>query len=223
MSILEVRNISYSYQTKYQRIEALRNISCSFETGRLYSIVGHSGCGKTTLLSLLAGLDLPDEGDIYVDGSGMRSINRDNYRKNMVSMVYQSFNLFPLLSAIENVMFPMELQGQSKSEAKNNARQLIELVGLDEKILQQRPMMMSGGEQQRVAIARAVATGGKILLADEPTGNLDTKNGAVIADILKSLAHNQNYVVVIVTHNEELAQQSDIIYHMHDGEIIKTT
>jgi putative ABC transport system ATP-binding protein len=219
MGIIEVKDVSYSYQGKYQTIEAVKHVTCSFDKGAFYAIVGHSGSGKTTFLSLLAGLDLPTKGEIYVDGNAMSELNRDRYRREMASVVYQSFNLFPLLSALENVMYPMELQGRSKQEAEKVAKQLITEVGLGEKIFRQRPLMMSGGEQQRVAIARALAAGGKILLADEPTGNLDAKNGNLITNQLKILAHERGYAVIVVTHNEELAKQADAVYVMQDGEL----
>ncbi|MDR0671433.1 MAG: ABC transporter ATP-binding protein [Oscillospiraceae bacterium] len=219
MPILEAKDVSYSYRNKYQTIEAVKHVSCAFETGQFYAIVGHSGSGKTTFLSLLAGLDLPGEGEIYVDGRAMSSLNRDHYRRDMTSVVYQSFNLFPLLTALENVMYPMELQGKSKREAAGTAKKLIAEVGLGEKIWRQRPLMMSGGEQQRVSIARALAVGGKIMLADEPTGNLDAKNGEIVAGLLKTLAHEREYAVIVITHNEELARQADVVYTMHDGEL----
>ena len=217
MSIIEMKDVSYSYRNKYQTIEAVKNVSCTFDTGKLYAIVGPSGSGKTTLLSLLAGLDLPIKGDIYVNGEAMSSLNRDKYRSGTTSVVYQSFNLFPLLTALENVMYPMEMQKKPKREAAETAKKLLSDVGLGEKILRQRPLMMSGGEQQRVAIARALAVGGKIMLADEPTGNLDTANGDIVAELLKKLAHEKDYAVIIITHNKELAQQADVIYTMHDG------
>jgi putative ABC transport system ATP-binding protein len=219
MGIIEVKDVSYSYQGKYQTIEAVKHVTCSFDKGAFYAIVGHSGSGKTTFLSLLAGLDLPTKGEIYIDGNAMSELNRDRYRRETASVVYQSFNLFPLLTALENVTYPMELQGRSKQEAEAVAKQLITEVGLGEKIFRQRPLMMSGGEQQRVAIARALAAGGKILLADEPTGNLDAKNGNLITNQLKILAHERGYAVIVVTHNEELARQADAIYVMQDGEM----
>ena len=217
--ILEAKDVSYSYRNKYQTINAVQHVTCAFDKGRFYAIVGRSGSGKTTFLSLLAGLDLPDQGEIYVDGSAMSSLNRDKYRREMTSVVFQSFNLFPLLTALENVMFPMELRGKSKKEAAKTAKQLISEVGLSEKIWQQRPLMMSGGEQQRVAIARALAVGGKIMLADEPTGNLDANNGDKVADLLKTMARERDYAVIIITHNEELARLADVVYTMDDGKL----
>ena len=217
MEILTVRQVSYSYQSKYQTIEAVKNVSCGFETGKMYAITGESGSGKTTLLSLLAGLDLPTSGEILVDGLDMSELSRDLYRRETASVVYQSFNLFPLLTAQENVMYPLELRGVKRREAAETAREMIARVGLNERVNKQFPTMMSGGQQQRVAIARALASGGKILLADEPTGNLDTENEAIIVELLKTLAHEHDYAVIVVTHNKEVSTQADVIYTMRDG------
>lgn len=217
--VLRAENVSYSYRTKYQTIEALRGISCSFETGKIYAIVGESGSGKSTLLSLLAGLDVPESGTIYVEGEDLAGKNRDHYRRDMASVVYQAFHLFPLLTAQENVMYPMELKGIVGKQAAARAKELLLEVGLKEKIFRQFPQMMSGGEQQRVAIARALAAGGKILLADEPTGNLDSENEANIVNLMKMSAHEKGYAVVVITHNPFVASQADAVYHMKDGRL----
>ncbi len=219
MDVLEVKQVGYTYQSKYQTVRALEEVSCSFARGRFYAIVGPSGSGKTTLLSLLAGLDLPSEGEVLVEGGQMKLLDRDAYRRDKAAVVYQAFHLFPLLNALENVMFPMELQGKSKHESMEAAGQFLAEVGLPEKIHKQRPLMMSGGEQQRVAIARALAAGGSILLADEPTGNLDTTSGEIVIEILKKLAHGKNYAVIAITHNMDLARQADIVYTMRDGRL----
>ena len=220
MSKIEASQLSYSYRTKYQTVYAVKDATCAFETGKVYAITGESGSGKSTLLSLLAGLDLPEGGDLTVDGADMRGKNRDAYRKSEVSVVYQAFHLLPLLTVEENVMLPMELNGVPKAERKIRAAQYLEKVGLSEEKRQKYPKMMSGGEQQRVAIARSLAAGGKILLADEPTGNLDTENGQKVVDILLSLAHDEGYLVVIVTHNPEVAMRADESYRMKDGVLL---
>lgn len=219
MDILEVKNVGYTYQTKYQSIEALKGVNCRFETGKFYAVTGPSGSGKSTLLSLLAGLDLPTAGEIYVEGRPITAMDRDRYRRETASVVYQSFNLFPLLTALENVMYPMELLKENRAKAAERARQLIGEVGLGEKTYRQFPVMMSGGEQQRVAIARALAAGGKILLADEPTGNLDSVNEENIVHLLKSLAHEKGYLVIAITHNQNVYEQADVVYRMRDGEL----
>lgn len=222
MSILKVEHVSYSYRTKYQTIEAVKDVSCAFEAGNLYAITGESGSGKSTLLSLLAGLDVPAKGRILVGGQDMSKINRDTYRKKYASVVYQAFHLFPLLTALENVMFPMELQGTSGKKAEKRAKELIGQVGLTEKNYRQLPQMMSGGEQQRVAIARAFAAGGQILLADEPTGNLDTENEQKIVELLAEAAHEWGYAVIVITHNPEVAAQADAVLTMRDGRLIES-
>lgn len=219
MEVIKVENVNYSYKTKYQTVHAVKDVSCSFDKGLFYAIVGESGSGKTTLLSLLAGLDVADEGSILVEGEDLSKMNRDRYRRDIASVVYQSFQLFPLLTARENVMYPMEMKKVGKKEAAKRAEELLLSVGLPEKICRQFPLMMSGGEQQRVAIARALAAGGKILLADEPTGNLDTENEQHIVEILKKLAHEEEYTVIVITHNPEVAKEADGIYRMRDGRL----
>lgn len=195
-------------------------MTCSFETGKIYAIVGESGSGKSTFLSLLAGLDLPSSGSLYIGGKDIRTINRDQYRRNQAAVVYQAFHLFPLLTALENVVFPMTLKGISLKTARIRAKELLKKVGLGEKIEKQFPQMMSGGEQQRVAIARAMASEGSVLLADEPTGNLDTKNEEKIVGLLKELAHEEHYAVIVVTHNPKVAMETDTILRMQDGSLI---
>lgn len=215
--LIEAVNVSYIYQTKYQKTKALSEVSCSFERGKVYAITGKSGSGKSTFLSLLAGLDVPTEGTLTVEGEDMRKMNRDAYRLNRASVIYQAFHLFPLLTVLENVMFPMELQHVPAKEAKARAREYLAKVGLPETLYKKMPGMISGGEQQRVAIARAIAAGGEILLADEPTGNLDSQNEKVIVELLGKLAHEDNYAVIVVTHNEAVAAAADVVYGMTDG------
>lgn len=215
--IIEAVNVSYIYQTKYQKTKALSEVNCSFERGKVYAITGKSGSGKSTFLSLLAGLDVPTEGTLSVEGEDMRKMNRDAYRLNRASVIYQAFHLFPLLTVMENVMFPMELQHVAAKEAKARAQEYLAKVGLPETLYKKMPGMISGGEQQRVAIARAIAAGGEILLADEPTGNLDSQNEKVIVDLLCKLAHEDNYAVIVVTHNEAVAAAADVVYGMSDG------
>ncbi len=221
MEILRLEDVSYSYQTKYQTIEAVKHVSCTFEQALMYAIVGESGSGKSTLLSLMAGLDLPTGGDILVEGKSLKTLSRDRYRRDTASVVYQSFHLFPLLTAQENVMFPMEMKGIRTGEAAERACRMLARVGLPDKIRKQFPKMMSGGEQQRVAIARALAADGKILLADEPTGNLDSENEAHIVEILKELAHKEGYLVIVITHNPEVAKAADHVLQMKDGRLVR--
>lgn len=220
MSLLEVKNVCYTYQSKYQQTQALSGITWPFETGRVYAIVGKSGSGKTTLLSLLAGLDLPTEGDVLYEGVSTARMNLEQYRREKVAVIYQSFRLFPLLTVAENVMYPMELRGMKAKDARKRAAALVEQVGLSDSVLHCYPTMLSGGEQQRVAIARALSMDTRVLLADEPTGNLDTANGARIFSILQELAHQKGYCVIVVTHDTGLASQADQVLELKDGRMV---
>ena len=217
MPILELKDVHYTYQTQYQKVQALKGITRSFDGGVLHAIVGKSGSGKTTLLSLMGGLDLPTSREVLCEGVPTAQIELERYRREKVAMIYQSFRLFPLLTVAENVMFPMELRGMKAKEAKGRAAQLVERVGLPAEALDRYPTMLSGGEQQRVAIARALGMDTKILLADEPTGNLDTANGENIFAILRTLAHEGGYCVVLVTHDPGLAAQADRVLELQDG------
>lgn len=217
MEILRAEHVSYSYQSKYQKVEAVKDVSCVFEKGKFYAIVGESGSGKSTFLSLLAGLDQPCEGTIYVEGEPLCDMDRDAYRLNRAAVVYQAFHLFPLLTAQENVMLPLEFKKMHKKEAVRQAKRLLQRVGLESRVCRQFPKMMSGGEQQRVAIARAVAAGGEIILADEPTGNLDSGNEENVVALLKELAHEDGYTVIVITHNKRVADETDHVFRMKDG------
>ena len=220
MSVFELRDVKYVYQSQYQRVEALRGVSCAFEAGRMYAIMGSSGSGKTTLLSLMAGLDVPTEGRVLCENVSTADIDLEKYRREKVAVIYQDFRLFPLLTVTENIMYPMELRGMRPSKAKKRAAELIQKVGLPETTLHRFPAMLSGGEQQRVAIARALGMDTRVILADEPTGNLDSENSANIIDILEALAHEDGYCVVIVTHDAELGERADQTFRLHDGKLV---
>ena len=221
MELIKVNDLHYSYVSKYQTVQAIKGVDCTFEKGLLYAITGPSGSGKTTLMSLLAGLDLPSKGNICVEDVDMKDINKDEFRRKRASVIYQAYNLFPLLNALENVMYPMQANKVPNKEALKKAKECLGMVGLERKNWKQYPQMMSGGEQQRVAIARAMACGGDILLADEPTGNLDSENEKNIIEILKDLAHKSGKLVIVITHNPAVAQAADIQYKMKDGKIEK--
>lgn len=221
MSKIKVENVSYAYRNSYRPVQVLKDISVSFEEGKFYAITGESGSGKSTLLSLLAGLDLPQEGQIYVNEKEMKQLDRDQLRQKDVAVIYQAFQLFPLLNALENVMYPMELNGIRKAEARQKAQKYLRKVGLADRIEKHFPKTMSGGEQQRVAIARAMAAGGDILLADEPTGNLDSENEENIIRILRTLVDQEGYTVILVTHNQKIAELADVQYQMKDGSLLE--
>ena len=214
---ISLQNVSYSYRGKFQTVRAVNGVSYDFEPGKCYCLIGKSGSGKTTLLSLMAGLDLPTEGQILVDGKSTKEWNRNKMRRNAVSVIYQNFNLFPLLSVEENIQYPLELKKVPRKESARIAREARQRVELPDTYDKRLPSHLSGGEQQRVAIARTLAQGCKIILADEPTGNLDSANTANIVQILKSLAHDDGCTVIIVTHDHAVAEQADVVLQMKDG------
>lgn len=220
MAILEVQNVKFSYRSRYQTVEALKGVNYAFEQGKIYALVGKSGSGKSTLLSLMAGLDLPQEGEILFEGRSTASMDLNRYRREKAAVIYQSFRLFPLLTVEENVTYPMELRGLRGKAARERARTLIEKVNLPETVLNRFPSMLSGGEQQRVAIARAMSMDSHLLLADEPTGNLDTENGNRIIDQLTDLAHQDGYCVIIATHDTEILPRMDQVCRIQDGRLI---
>ena len=218
MSILKIEDLAYTYKSKYQTVKALKGITYEFEPGKFYALVGRSGSGKTTLLSLLAALDLPTEGQVVYEDKTTAEIDRDLYHRDTVAVIYQSYNLLPLLSVMENVTFPMELK--KVPDAKKIAEEKLRAVGLDETYFKRLPAMLSGGEQQRVAIARALASDAKIILADEPTGNLDTENSEIVIDLLQKLAHEEGYCVIVVTHDLSIADKADEVLRLKDGCLI---
>jgi len=219
MDTLALNDISYTYKSRYQTVNALDNVSYTFEPGKFYAVIGRSGSGKTTLLSVIAGLDLPKSGSVTFGEKDTKKMDRDRLRLEHVSVIYQSLNLFPLLTAIENVTFPLEYRGMSRKKAKELAIEKLESVGIDKTKHRRRPSMLSGGEQQRVAIARALAAKTEIILADEPTGNLDSENSANIVELLKNLANSENVCVIVVTHDPEVAECADVVIELHDGKV----
>ena len=221
MEILKAENLSFSYQNKFQTVHAVKHVTCGFELGKAYAIVGKSGSGKTTLLSLLAGLELPIEGKVFFDEKSTTDMDCDEYRRDHAAVIYQSYNLFPLLTAEENVMYPLKLRKVDKIQAIEQAHRELAAVGIQTSQFKRYPAQLSGGEQQRVAIARALAAGSQIVLADEPTGNLDITNGEQVVEILLKLAHEENRCVIVVTHDLEIASQMDEVWMMRDGVLEK--
>ena len=212
MQGLKLNDVSYRYGKAARN--ALDGVSCEFRAGEVAAVVGPSGSGKTTLLSIMAGLDRPAHGEVYLGDRELGGMDMDEYRRRYVSVIFQAFHLFPLLTVLENVCFPMELNGVSEQEARERARLELERVGIAAEKHRRYPSQLSGGEQQRVAIARALSSGAQILLADEPTGNLDGENSR---NILTRLAHEDGYCVVIVTHDPAVAEAADTVYTMTDG------
>ena len=219
MSTLTLKNVAYKYKNAQKF--AISDISCTFEAGNVYAIVGPSGSGKSTLLSLLAGLDLPTDGEIFFDGDSLAKLNLDRYRRESISMIFQSFHLFPLLTVMENTCFPMEICGVNPKDARPRAGILLESVGITKEQMNRFPSKLSGGERQRVAISRSLASNAKIILGDEPTGNLDSVNTQNIIDILCSLAHDRGYCIILVTHDMEVAEAADVAFRIRDGKLKK--
>jgi len=216
--MLKIENVAYTYKSKYQTVKALKGITYEFEPGKFYALIGRSGSGKTTLLSLLAALDLPSEGQVVYEDKTTAEIDRDLYHRDSVAVIYQSYNLLSLLSVMENVTFPLELK--KVPDARKIAEEKLRAVGLDETYFKRLPAMLSGGEQQRVAIARALASDAKIILADEPTGNLDTENSEIVIDLLQKLAHEEGYCVIVVTHDLSIADKADEVLKLKDGALV---
>ena len=208
MSVLEMNNIRYSYDNKRN---VLNGINMALEEGKMYAILGQSGCGKTTLLSLLGGLDSPIDGQILYDGQDIEKLGLANHRKNNVAFIFQSYNLIDYLTPKENVALTAKLSPQP----------ILGRVGLTEEECKRNVLKLSGGQQQRVAIARALASDTKVILADEPTGNLDEDTAAEIISILKECAHEMNKCVIIVTHSNDLAKQADTIFRLKKGKLIQ--
>jgi putative ABC transport system ATP-binding protein len=221
MSLLEIKDVSFSYRTKYQTNKVIKNVTCEFDAGKVYAIVGKSGSGKSTMLSLMGGLDVPDEGAVLFKRQPTSKMDLSKYRLESAAMIYQSFRLLPLLTVSENITLPMELRGFRGQPAREKAKELVSRVALPESVLDRFPSMLSGGEQQRVAIARSLSMDTNLLLADEPTGNLDEDNSQNIIDILVTIAHRYGYCVVIASHDLAILPKMDVVYHMKSGKLIK--
>ena len=212
--ILKIDKVSYRYQDAAEDDYVLRNRSYTFEEGKVYAIKGKSGSGKTTLLSLLSGLEKNYEGSIQFDGRELRSLDLDSYRSRDIGIVFQSYNLLPSLTALENIILSMNISKVKVESKEKKAIELMKNVGLKESQKNRRVLKLSGGEQQRVAIARSLSYQPKMILADEPTGNLDKETENEILKILKNLAKKENKCVIIVTHSENVCSQADVVYEL---------
>lgn len=220
MPILQIDHLKKSYGTAENAVKALDGVSLSIEKGEFVAIVGTSGSGKSTLLHMLGGLDRATEGKVYVDGNDIFSMDDEKltiFRRRAVGFVFQSYNLIPILNVYENIVLPIELDGARVD--KDYVDQVISALGLQEKI-HNLPSNLSGGQQQRVAIARALATKPSIVLADEPTGNLDSKTSQEVMILLKQMSEKFNQTIVMITHNEEIAQTADRVIRIEDGKIV---
>lgn len=212
--ILEMKNVSYRYADADKDDYVLKNISYSFELGKSYAIKGPSGSGKTTLLSLISGLEKKYEGEIFYKDQNLKKINLDKYRNTYIGIVFQSYNLLPHLTAMENIILSMDINGTKVSNKKEKTIELMKQVGLKESYAKRRVLRLSGGEQQRVAIARSLSYNPDIIIADEPTGNLDKKTEEDIIKIFNKLAKEENKCVIIVTHSENVCSLVDEVYEL---------
>jgi len=221
--MIELNNISMSYDLEHGRLEVLSSVDLGIEDGDTVAIVGPSGSGKTTLLVLLAGLEQPIQGSIRIAGRTLGDLDDDSLadiRRDDIGIIFQSFHLVPSLTALGNVALPLEIAG--RPAARSQARQMLERVGLTERA-DHYPSQLSGGEQQRVAIARALVHSPKLVLADEPTGNLDSRTGEIIIDLLFGLNADTGSTLVLVTHDEAIASRCQRVVRLHQGELIEAS
>ncbi|KAJ50206.1 ABC transporter [Clostridium tetanomorphum DSM 665] len=219
MTILKTTNLKKYYGSGEMAVHALDGVNLSVENGEFVAVIGTSGSGKSTLLHMLGGLDCPTSGSVMVDGKEIFKLKEEEltiFRRRKIGFIFQSFNLVPMLNIYENIVLPIELDGNKPD--KRYVKQIIQTLGLESK-LQNFPNQLSGGQQQRVAIARALATKPAIVLADEPTGNLDSKTSQDVIGLLKVTGKKFNQTIVMITHNEELAQLADRIIRIEDGKI----
>ena len=220
MSILETKDLRKVYGTGDTAVKALDGVDLTIEHGEFVAIVGTSGSGKSTLLHMLGGLDRPTSGSVFVDGKDIFSFKDEAltiFRRRKIGFVFQSYNLVPVLNVQENIVLPIQLDGRRVDKAF--VRQIVRTLGLEER-LEALPSQLSGGQQQRVAIARALATAPAIILADEPTGNLDSRTSQDVLGLLKITSQKFSQTIVMITHNEEIAQMADRILRIEDGRIV---
>ena len=219
MYLLEAQQLKKTYHAGSAPIEALRGVDFAVQRGEFVAITGPSGCGKSSLLHLLGGIDVPTSGRVALEGNDLAALSEDEravVHRRRIGFIFQSFNLLPTLTAVENVSLPMLLDGESQKMALGRAAEALRSVGMDER-LNHRPSMLSGGEQQRVAIARALVIEPAVILADEPTGNLDSVNGRHVLMLLRAFADLKQQTVVVVTHDPAVAESADRLIRLHDG------
>lgn len=214
MSILKLENVGYRYKDAPKDSYVFKNIHYEFEQGKMYAIKGKSGSGKTTLLSLITGLEKCTEGNVLYDGKNLRKMNLDTYRNTDIGIVFQSYNLLPSLTAIENIMLSMDISKVKVKNKREKALELMKSVGLSEEHANRKILKLSGGEQQRIAIARSLSYNPKIIIADEPTGNLDKDTENEILKIFENLAKKENKCIIIVTHSQNVCDKVDVVYEL---------
>lgn len=222
--MIKLKNISKTFENGGNQVKAVDDVSLEVNDGVFSAVVGKSGSGKSTLLSIMGALDRPSSGSISVDGREITKMSDRRliaYRRDQVGFVFQNYSLIPNLSALENVMLPLEFAGKKTADRIKRARELLNQVGLDEEKQRRIPLRLSGGEQQRVSIARALANNPKLILADEPTGNLDSNTGKLIVTLLKKLAKSENTTIIAVTHDEGIADEAETTFKLKDGKLVK--
>ena len=220
--MLQVSHLTRTFTSGTDEVQAVNDMDFSVERGEFVSIIGKSGSGKSTLLSMLGALDKPTGGTIKVDGEDIASMSDAKlirYRCHKIGFVFQSYNLIPNLTAIENVMLPMEFAGRDKEAREKRATELLEQVGIEPDQMERKPGKLSGGQQQRVSIARALANKPSVILADEPTGNLDEQTGKMVFDLLHTLAKQEKTTIIVVTHDLDIAGKTDRTFRLNDGKI----
>jgi len=219
--LIELKNVSKVYELGGEKIFALDHVNLQVEKGEFIAIMGPSGSGKSTLANVIGGLDVPDEGEVLADGVDIVKMSDSvlsNYRNKKIGFIFQSFNLQPTYTALENVMIPLLFAGVSLSERKKRALECLKSVGLEDRV-SHRPGELSGGQRQRVCIARALANNPEMIIADEPTGNLDSKKGAEIIDLLKQLNKEAGITLIVITHDVSVAREAKKILNIKDGKI----
>ncbi|WP_341480800.1 ABC transporter ATP-binding protein [Neobittarella massiliensis] len=213
-----MEQVSYQYAGSKKKV--LKKINMAFEPGKLYVVVGRSGAGKSTLLALLSGLDLCTEGSMYYEGQDMKVLDRDAYRAKGIGVIFQGYNLLTNATALENIVLSMNISGSREKDKREYALRLLEKVGIDRDTAMRKVLKLSGGEQQRVGIARAIAHEPAIIIADEPTGNLDGDTEKNIMEILRSLAHDQGKCVIVVTHSKAVSKYADELWGLNAGNLV---
>ncbi|MCK0152863.1 ABC transporter ATP-binding protein [Alcanivorax sp. S6407] len=221
MTLVRLEHISKTFRQGDIEVHALTDINLQVEEGEFAALVGPSGSGKTTLLNIIGGLDSPTDGRVHLNGTDVTALNESqlsDFRLFQLGFVFQAYNLVPVLSALENVELIMVLQGRPESERRERARHYLDLVGLG-KVMERRPSALSGGQQQRVAVARALASGPRLVLADEPTANLDSDNATALLDIMHKLSHEEKTTFLFSTHDPRVMERAERIIQLRDGKI----
>lgn len=222
-AVLKFVDVTFGYSNAGKKRNILDKVNVSFEKGVFYTIIGPSGSGKTTSLALAGALDEPNEGQVLFEGQDIKKIGLTRHRRKNVVLIFQNYNLISYMTALENVVMAMELTGSNRGARKKRAAELLKELGLTDEEIRRNVMQLSGGQQQRVAIARALASDAEVILADEPTGNLDGQTAREIVEIFKKLAHAHNKCVIVVSHSNEVAAESDVSYRFADGALEKVS